>query len=66
MSYVTEVLWGVDLGWLPDTHPATVSAQFLNRMGGKNKMKKFVRQDNNGEITYQVLPRPKETRCGEN
>lgn len=33
-------MWWVDLGRLPDTHPAALSLPFLNKVWGENKIEK--------------------------
>jgi len=43
-----------NLGWLPDAHPAALPLPLLNRLEGKNNMKKLVSQDKDMEITYQL------------
>jgi len=39
-SGTTPALWWVDLGWLPDTYPATLSLPLLNRTEEEEKRKK--------------------------
>lgn len=55
------MVWWINLGWVPDTHPATFSLTLLNRAGEGNKMKKLMGQDKDGEITCQLLPQVKRT-----
>ena len=59
------MLWWVDLGWLPDAHPAALS-HLLNRAGGENKTENLVGQDKDRDITYRLLSRAKQTRLEEN
>jgi len=54
-------LWWVDLGWLPNAHPAALALPLLSRTGGENKMQKLVRQDKDGEITQELPPWAKQT-----
>jgi len=45
-------LWWVDLGQLPDPHPAALS---LSRTGGENTMRKVMGGDKGRETTHQLL-----------
>lgn len=45
----------VDLDWLPDVHPATLSLSFLNTIRKDNNMEKLVGQDKDKKVTYQLL-----------
>lgn len=44
----------VDLDWLPDVHPATLSLSFLNTIRKDNNMEKLVGQDKDKKVTYQL------------
>lgn len=47
------LMWWVDLGHLPDTHPVPLSFTLLKETGGENEMQKLVGQgDKDREITY--------------
>jgi len=43
------ILWRVDLGQLPDTHPAALLFPLLNKAEGANKMDKLMGQDKDWE-----------------
>lgn len=53
------VLWWVDLGYGPNTHPAARSLPLWNRTGRENCVKKLMGQHNDREIAYQLPPRGK-------
>ena len=59
-------MWWVDLGQLPDAHPAALSLPLLNRIGEENRMEKLVGRDKDREIAYQLPSRAKQTQLGEN
>jgi len=56
------ILWQVDLGWLPDAHPAALSLPLLNRTGEENKMEKLVGQDKDRKTAYQLSSQTKRTQ----
>lgn len=44
----------VDIDWLPDVNPATLSLSFLNTTREDNNMEKLVGQDKNKKVAYQL------------
>lgn len=60
-EHVETLLW-VDLGMLPDPHPAALSFPLLNKTGGENKMKKLIGQGKDQKIIYQLLSLAKHTQ----
>lgn len=48
------ILLQVDLDWLPDIHPTTLSLSFLNMTREDNNMEKLEGQDKDKKITYQL------------
>lgn len=58
-------MWLLTLGWPPGAHPDVPSLLFLNSMGEENKVKKFMGQDKDKEITYLLPSRTKQIELGE-
>ena len=52
-EWLVMLLCYVDLGWLPDTHPAALLLPLCNRTRGENKMKNLMDWDKDIEITKQ-------------
>jgi len=43
--YLGDHMGWIDLGWLPDAHPAALSLPLLNRPGRENTLKKLLKMD---------------------
>lgn len=55
----------VDLGWLPDAHSTTLSCCLQSRTGGESRMKNLVGQENDREMSNQLLSLARQTELGE-
>lgn len=42
-NFLPFPMWWLDLGWVQDAHPATLSLPLFNRRQQKNQMKKLMR-----------------------